>query len=222
MSRTLIAGPYTFTGSDSTAIAADTTNWTEQNGSSGTNRILSNSLRGALGVPGDNSWKGAGTFTDDQYAEIKLVGTLSGAADDYVGINLRNNGGAYGANTMYRVFWGSFFGAGHSGAQVYKVVNGNNTNVGTQMGTDILFSAVTNDLLSAEAVANGGNVDINVYLNGVLQGTRTDTSSVITGGKPGVTGSANLTTVRGDDWTAGNITAPSGGFLTRNLWWDNL
>lgn len=209
MGRTAVTSTFTFTGTNGTNISADTTNWTEQNGSTGQLRILSNGFQDAFVNVADCCYKGTGTFTDDQYFELALKGAWGGTDVDFIGGTLRNNGGAFGSNTMYRVKWSPAGGTGGGSAQVFKVVNGNASNAGTQIGTNIAFAMTAGDLLSGEAVTNGANVDINVYKNGVLQGTRSDTSSVLTGGKPGITGSGGSGIIIGDDWIAGNVTSAS-------------
>ena len=218
MSRTLIAGPYTFTGTDGTNVSADTTNWTEQDGVSGQLRLKSNGFQQAFGAPSDDCWKGAGTFTGDQYFEVKLLGSWATSDQDGIGGTLRNDGTASTSHNCYRVFWQPSLNSTAGAAQVYKVVAG----TPTQIGANINFGMTASDLLSAEAVTNGANVDIIVYKNGVSQGTRSDTSSVLTGGKPGITGKGSSYVLIGDDWTAGNVTAAAaGGFLNRNFWWGN-
>jgi len=216
MGRTVIASD-SFTGTDGTQIYVYLSNWSEQNGSTGLTRINLNRFRGGLGVWADNSWQGAGTFTANQYAEIALVGTIDNASTENIGINLRNNGGALGSNSMYRVIYNSQVAV----ARVFKVINGDNSNAGTQIGADISFAMSVNDILSGEAIDNGANVDIIVYKNGVSQATRTDTSSVFTSGKPGISGNNQGPTMFGDNWTGGNVTTATGGFLNRNYWWGN-
>lgn len=201
--RTLVAGPLTFTGTDDTRVAAaDSTNWTEQDNVFGYLKIFSNAFRQAASAVSDDAYKGAGTFTDDQYCELKIVGTWAASDGDYVGCTLRNSGEASPTHNAYGAWWRP---SGGGTAQAVKNVAGTRT----QISTDCSFTMAANDLFSAEAVTNGANVDIKIYKNGVLQCTRSDTSSVLTGGKPGITGHDNADALRGDDWTAGNVTASS-------------
>jgi len=207
MARTLVAGPDAFTAADSTNVSTyNSTNWAEQNGSTAFLRIFSNSFRNDFTNRSDNCWKGAGVFTDDQYFELAIIGTWSINDTDEIGGTLRNNGAAFGSETMYRVFWSPALNGLAGAVQVFKIVAGNNSHNGTQLGSNVNFGMASGDLLSAEAVTNGANVDILVYKNNVLQGTVSDTASVLTGGKPGITGKKNAGFMFGDDWTAGNVT----------------
>lgn len=221
MTRSIIVASQPFTFTDGQPLSSqDSANWTEQNGVDG-QIIISNgglAFRGEYGNWTDCCWKGSGSFTADQYFEIKVVGTWTGADTDLIGGSLRNNGGSWngttGTDSMYRVFWQP----STSKVQVTKVL----LHIPTQVGTDITsVTLAANDLLSAEAVTNGSNVDIIVYKNGVSLGTRTDTAAVLTSGKPGVTGKNHDNAIFGDNFVAGNITASSAadssGLLLRGI-----
>lgn len=57
----------------------------------------------------------------------------------------------------------------------------------TQIGADVTTSTMTTgDLLTLSATTSGGNCILEVFVNGVSQGSRTDTSSPLTGGQPGM------------------------------------
>ncbi len=206
MTRTVIAGPDAFTGTDGTLLSVYSSNWQEQNNVTGYLKILSNAFHEGAGAQSDSAWKGTGSFTDDQYAEIDIVGAPSTSDTDNIGICLRNSGEASRTHDCYRIYWTR---SNLDVVRVYKVVAG----TATQLGTNISTAMSAGDKFSAEALANGANVDINVYRDTgggpTLLGTRSDTSSVITGGKPGPTGIVGTGVLLGDNWTGGNITAAS-------------
>jgi hypothetical protein len=205
MARTQIVTPQAFTGVDGTAISADS-NWTEQNGVDGQLVINTNGYLNAYSGPSDCVWAGAGVFTDDQYFATTLLGSWSISDSDTLGGSLRNNGGSFGSRNMYRVV----YQPSSSGVLVYKVVS----DTATPLGTTISQVFTSGDTLEAEAVTNGANVDIIVYRNGTILATRSDTSSVLTGGKPGLTGVGSANLIRGDDWEAGNVTVSSVALLS--------
>lgn len=201
--RTLVAGTVTFTGTDATNVSTyDTTNWQEQDGQNGFLRIYSNKFRNDYGTFSDDVWKGTGSFTDDQYCKVTITGASIGGGVDAIGCTLRSTGTAYNTRTMYRVYLQNVTGTPY--LRVDKVVSG----TATQIGANIAGTWTTGDTLIGEAVTNGSNVDVKVYQNGSLLDTRPDTSSVLTGGKPGITGLYGSGSILGDDWEGGNVTAP--------------
>ena len=116
------------------------------------------------------------TYTDDQRAEID-VETGPGSDDYTVAVGVRldsvNNEG-------YVVEW---FDGSSTSLQVKKI-----TGIGTlsNLGSAITITAPTLPFsLAMEARDNGANVDLEVFLDGVSQGTVTDTSSVYTDGDAG-------------------------------------
>lgn len=200
MGRTVIVSAYPFTAADGTNVSAlnSSNDWVEQNASNGQLRIVSNGYQNAFGNMADNSWKGAGSFTTDQYFSVKLVGTFGG--NDKVGGSVLNNGGAFGSFSAYRVYY--FDSTGTAGIVVEKIVNGTVTAVGTQLNVTL----ATGDTLECEATTSGGVVTFTLYKNGISQGTRSDSSSILTTGKPGICGLISGAQIRGDDWEAGNVT----------------
>ncbi len=204
MGRTVIVAAYPFTGTDGTNVSAlnSSNDWVEQNASNGQLRIVSNGFQNAFANMADCSWKGAGSFTADQYFSIKIIGTFS--SNDKIGGSLLNNGGAFGSFSAYRIYF--FDSTGTAGAVVEKMVNaGPPTGVGTQLN----MSLASGDTFECEATTAAGTVTFTIYKNGVSQGTRSDSTSILTTGKPGICGLISAAGLRGDDAELGNVTASS-------------
>jgi hypothetical protein len=202
MTRTAIVTAYAFTGSDGTNISAlnGSADWTEQNASNGQLRVKTNAFQNAFGNMADCSWKGAGSFTVDQYFKVQLNGTTASNGDK-LGGSVLNNGGGFGSFSAYRCYYDDASGA--NGVTCEKIVNGTVTALGAKIST----SFTTGDFLECEATTSGGTVTLTVYKNGVSLGTRTDSSSILTTGKPGICGLIAGTTILGDNWEAGTVTA---------------
>lgn len=197
--------PYTFTATDGANVSDDSTNWTEQNGVAGQNRIFSNAFGENFQAASEDSWNG--TFADDQYACIKLTGTLDTAGDgEWIGVILRSNGAAFASRTMYRVY---LVLANPLVIVVDEIQSGG---AATQIGSNVDASSfVSGDQLCAEAITNGGNVDIKVYEGTTLIDTRSDTATTIASGDAGITGKKRFGEMFGDDFEAGDVTSGGGG-----------
>lgn len=141
----------------------------------------------------------AATIPANQYAQATILGT-AGSTFDYPGIALRFS--STGGGTGYVVAYGNLSSGTQNIFTVWKVVSGTYT----QIGSDIAATYIAGGILYAEAVNSGTSVNINVYYNGTLIGTRTDTSSIIASGQPGLfyyfgnTGAYTL-----DDFSTGNV-----------------
>lgn len=206
MSRTVIvsAQPFTDTNGNNVSALNSGNDWAEQNGTTGQLRIDTNAYATPHSNMSDCCWKGAGSFTTDQYFKVQLLRINTQA--DYVGGSLLNSGGALGAFSAYRCYYHDV-----SGAQVVvceKIVNG----TVTALGTSISATFVSNDYLECEATTSGGVVTLTVYKTGVVIGSRTDSSSILTSGKPGIcaqigAGISLSTQILGDNWEAGNLTS---------------
>jgi hypothetical protein len=202
--RTEIVAAQNFTGTDAAAVCGADPWDIDQNAVDGQVRYNTNSYVNGFSNPADCRWDGTGTFTDDQYFIVTLVGTWSGSDNDGIGGNLRNNGGDYAARVMYRVLYIPSAG----GVQIFEVRTPNGTP--TQLGATCTATFTPGQQLSANIVTNGGQNDITVYQNAALLCTRSDTTTLITGGKPGIsTGIGSTLAIRGDDWSAGNVTPGS-------------
>jgi|SRR6185436_14593788 len=201
MTRTVVVSAYPFTAADGTNVSVlnSSGDWVEQNASNGQLRIATNGFQNAFGNMADCSWKGAGSFTVDQYFSLKILGSFS--SNDKIGGSLLNNGGAFGSFSAYRIYF--FDSTGTAGIVVEKIVNGTVTAIGAQLNTTF----ASGDTLECEATTVSTTVTFTIYKNGVSLGTRSDSSSILTTGKPGICGLIASALLRGDDWEAGNVTA---------------
>jgi hypothetical protein len=126
MARTPVTSPnpYTFTLSDNVNIGAVDSNWTNQDGISGYVGISSNQIYSNYAANSEACWAGAGTFSNDQYATIKLI--ISGNdVGDHIGVTVRNNGAAYASRSLYKAYYTDPAGGGVDGRVVVeKIVSG--------------------------------------------------------------------------------------------------
>lgn len=192
MARSLIA-------SDAFASMANFTqvnpNWGNVTAASGT---ITGSFSGsdAAGEVQAAVWSGSGTFSNDQYASLAIVGLAFLGSSDGIGVIVRSSTDTNGSRDYYQVFIAAD-SAGPNYTTIFsKVVNGTRTQ---------LHSA-------SSAWANGDRVEleaegtsIRVCKNGTaLGGSFTQTDASLSTGKPGVCASG--VTVTADDWEGGDIT----------------
>jgi hypothetical protein len=157
-------------------------------------------------------WVGAGTFTDDQYAKVKLLNPppadFSGGANCELGVIVRASADTNGAKDFYEV---ACVHVSAGTTNLCKWANGTRTLLAT---ASVSYSA--NDTLELEAIGTGSSTVVTAYKNGVaIAGLAYTDTSALTGGVPGVT--ASSAALFGDDWEGGNITAPAsvlGGNVT--------
>jgi hypothetical protein len=210
MSRTAIVSAYAFTAADGTNVAAlnSGNDWWEQNASNGQLRVKTNAFQNAFANMADCCTKATG-FTTDQYFKVQLNGTTGGNGDKCGGSLLNNGDLTHGFNAFsaYRIYYDDT--AGVQGVTCEKIVNGTIT----ALGTKIIGAFTAADFLECEATTSGGVVTFTVYKNGASIGTRTDSTSILTTGKPGICGLIAGTTILGDNWEAGNVTAATGTLL---------
>ncbi len=141
-------------------------------------------------------WIGAGTFDDDQYASVKMLGAPAGGSQAAIGAIVRASGSA-GTRTFYEFFVDGL--ASNYNTTLSKWVNGTRTVLHTSTG--VTWAA--NDLISIEVEGT----TVRGCKNGVaLGGSFTVTDSDISTGAPGVVVASSG--IFGDDWEAGDITAP--------------
>jgi hypothetical protein len=203
MARTPVTSPnpYTFTASDNVNLASVDSNWTNQDGSAGYVGVLSNRIYSAYSANSDACWAGSGSFSNDQYATIKLI-VGSNDVSDAIGVSVRNNGAAYASRSLYRAYYVDTAIA-NAKVVVEKIVSGGAPS--TLASTDITF--VTNDTLTLEVVTSGSDALLRAYKNSTQIGSDiTDSSSPLTTGKPGIMAAGSAFTVYGDDWVGGDVT----------------
>jgi hypothetical protein len=145
-------------------------------------------------ITGHCTWKGAGTFSNDQYAGIAYSG-LTTTSGDSVGVMVRSN--SIHSLTGYRLRIYDYT----PNLQLHKIVADTPTALDTR---DVTLG--TSGTLYLEVVGT----TLYVYVNGSLVYSTTD--NAIASGKPGITagcefGSGDF----GDDFDAGDVTVASGG-----------
>lgn len=116
------------------------------------------------------------TYSGDHYAKVKQYG--------FGGLNTHRGGVAcrISADTGANRDWYAFaWDANVADTMVYKCVN----NSISTLNTDTTTTWADGDTIELEAVTNGANCDLLCYKNGTLLYTITDSSSPLTGGKPG-------------------------------------
>ncbi len=161
-------------------------NWTEQNSSSWSvegNGVVCNS---AVECAARYS---AGTFANDQYAQLKL--TTYNPSWMYLGVTVR----ASGTNNWYGAYVG---GSGSTyELMLFKMVAG----TWTQLGSTYSGSWAANDVIRVEA--NG--TTIRALQNGTSRISVTD--SALTSGQAGLTGYGPIdpSLLKGDDWEGGDL-----------------
>lgn len=166
----------------------------------GANAQISSSaviVAGGYGGIGAVGWKAStNDFGDDQYSQIKISTANAG---DYNGVILRgvSTGGGQGYTVEVRSEVGD--------VRIRAISGGGPDTLST-----ISATFASGDILRAYAAANGANVDIAVFKNGVQVGsTYTDTFYKFTGGQPGFWYSfQNTNGTITDDWYGGDGTEP--------------
>lgn len=156
--------------------------------------IIDSSIRLGASSVGAGRWVGAGAFTDDQYASLKLV-SIGFGGSARIGVLVRASGDIDAARDYYFYLLNDGTNVAHLG----KVVNGTETSLASGAS-----AFVTNDLIEVEIEGTA----LRGLRNGVVE--RSVTVSDLATGKPGVM-NEETDQVFGDDWIAGNlVAAPSG------------
>jgi hypothetical protein len=115
---------------------------------------------------------------DSQYSRIRIAGSLGTSTDDVfwtVSVNVTGSGGT---RSLYQ---GSI---ARNAWYISKVLSGSSDDKATGGGSH--SGAVTPFDLEIRATPSGGNVLVELLKDGSLLGSWTDTTSVLSGGQPGV------------------------------------
>jgi hypothetical protein len=170
------------------------TNWgtVQISGSTVVNANASNTINEAAAV-----WVGAGSFEDDQYAEITIGGLTFLSGDFVIGVIVRASTDTNGSRDFYFGYVAADGGGPTYTTVIAKVVDGTRT---------VLHSAAVawsdGDKLSLEAEGT----EIRLCQNGVaLGGSFTRTDAALSTGSPGVI--ANGSAPTGDNWEAGSLSS---------------
>jgi hypothetical protein len=211
MSRTQIAtDPFTGT----------LANWALIDAWAAGNNTISSGLEGAGGSGGAGMntactdsgsmyWSGTGSFTADQYASAVITG-WDFQSTSYVAAVLCRASGTTTQNSSQpglQNFYAAVVcddqgsGSGHTCA-IVKVVNGS----ASTLGATVNLTYTNGDTVEMECTGSS-TVTLNFFQNGVSQFTRTDSSSPITSGSPGIMLSGGGIGVRASSWEGGNVTA---------------
>jgi hypothetical protein len=170
-------------GTDITGVGSSI--WSYVNGSSSFLSVTSNEIRHKVNTNTASIASRAGTFTDNQYAQIKL--TKTSVSQSYIGVGVRASSGngyfLYVSGTTYVL--GKVISFGYNEIRVA----GRTFNV-----NDILLLEVSGTTLTCKQ-------------NGTAFWTATDTAHA--SGNPAVTGNGfNATDFNaGDDWEGGDLVA---------------
>lgn len=161
-------------------------NWTEEVGAISVTEIGIQSS--GVAAPDDNtgnatSFYNAKPFAASQYAEV-----LTGASSKIEGVCLL----AVPGDTWYRCISTTI------GCAIAKCIAGSYT----QVASDSLGGVASGSLIRAEAVTSGTSLIINMYVNGTLRLTYTD-SSPFTTGAPGL--AASTTAALMGTWEGGDL-----------------
>lgn len=158
-------------------------------------------------------WVGAGTFSNDQYAEITVNALSNVGSNRLLGVHLRSGTDTFAGGSA-DLYYMAMAANGASGAShtmsVGKIVNGTHTQIATAS------VAVSNgDRVSGEVIGTAPTI-LRLYVNDTLVIDTTDSADAHTTGKPGVLSSLNGTTTNlGDLFEAGDVTAdPVSGVFT--------
>ncbi len=143
---------------------------------------------------------GGAASGNNQYSEITIVGSL-GSAQTYWTASARISGNN-ASRSLYQITVTS------NAYYLTKVVSGSSTDVASGSGT--FNGSSTPVVVRLETEDSGANVVLRAYKDGVQFATYTDTSSVITGGQPGLevySAVSVLTPVT--LWSGGNLSSGS-------------
>lgn len=205
MARTLIASDA-FTNTDGTALTAHGgNNWQaivqapgSINAGINANRVVALLSTGVPDFPAYR-WAGAGTFTNDQYAQASLQ-SLSWQTSAYrAGVAVRVSADT-AALADYYAWWVVDDSNTARTTKLGKVVNGTATELDSRS-----VAWVNGDVMTLEAIGT----TLNCYRNGELLFSVSDAS--LSTGTPGlvIKGGSNVPAL--DDWQGGNATAGAAG-----------
>jgi hypothetical protein len=162
-----------------------------------TGQIVSDAFESSAVSEDPDSFYNAITWPADQWAAAVAI---TSSANSYLGLDLR----ASASTSVYRFYWTSSSGLGHSGTWTFQAVKSGVSKPVTATGTmtinasDALIFCVAGDTLS-------------LFQNGTLIGVGVDSASPISSGSAGllvvpVTSTANAAL---DNWSGGSVVNPT-------------
>lgn len=156
-------------------------NWTVVNGISAI-QVLNNAVKGTMSTGRSGAYWNAETFSDDQYAELKVITFDTGGANGGVAVRISPS-----AQTLYAALLSS------TQVSLQKFVSGTKTELYTYNRSNSV-----GDIIRLEV----NSTTLTVKINGYALAPSVDDSAISTG-SPGVR-FFDLTFV-GDDFAAGNL-----------------
>lgn len=225
MARTSVA-TYAFTGTDGTAPVGFTQVRDITFGS--TAQIRTNKLAGNFANASGTGlephacvyrWTGAGTFTDDSYAQIVVSGFGPNVGETRrCGVVLRCGTGTDTAASFYVAYVCDDDAGSGSSVNIMKMTAADGNYEGA-----VLYNGrqtwANGDVLSFEA-SGSSSVLLTLFKNGVATAaTATDSSATLSGGTPGFYIASHWSDVdiRGDDWVGGTLSAAAAAGRRRLL-----
>lgn len=177
------------------------TDWAQLNAVTGGSISINSSIRAAPGADQPPStastarWVGAGTFSDDQYSSLVLIGVGYWTADYNCGVVVRAGSGTDGSRSYYGASV-EYTDSGSQNTRLFKVVSGTYTSI---YAAGVSWTDGDRIELEAEGTT------LRVCKNGTpLGGSFTQTDSSLTTGLPGIV-IGGVSVAYGDDWEGGNI-----------------
>lgn len=154
----------------------------------------------SLAAESTGSYYGGAATGNNQFSEITIVGSL-GSAQTYWTASARISGNN-ASRSLYQITVTS------NAYYLTKVVSGSSTDVASGAGT--FNGSSTPVVVRLETEDSGANVVLRAYKDGVQFVTYTDTSSVLTGGQPGLEVYAALGVLTPVTlWSGGNLSSGS-------------
>ncbi len=220
MARTLIASDNFDSYTDAANLGAQA-NWLELNDSTALLRVTKPASDGEIWNPFSAAaqcrWDGSGSFSGDQYSKATLTQIgANGTTSWYTGVMVRASADLISNRDYYALEVGEHVTLGSRPTRVVKYVNDSATTLSNVTGDNW----AAGDTIELEAVTNGADCDLLVYRNGSLLRTVTDSSSPLTGGKPGLVGYGGGTTtdaIKLDDWEGGDVTGGGASNVPLNI-----
>lgn len=207
-----IAAIYKPAGGGGAEIASDNfdradgalgANWSSLNPLNGGNpEVNTNSARSNFAVADQAAcarWNGTGSFNDDQYSQA-IIGALSFLTDSYrCGVIVRASADTDGG----RDFYAGYVALDGGGTRTWRIIKVLNGTVSTLASGTAAFA--DNDVIRLRATGTT-TVTLTLTQNGSTLGTPpTDSTSPISGGKPGIYVSGGFTSGPAIlSWSGGN------------------
>lgn len=149
---------------------------------------------------------GAGSFSDDQYAEIDV--TFGGASGVNAGVEVlaRMSSGTEGARDYFSCKVNDDVGTGAQSRNLkaFKVIDANFVQIGSTSTT----TWTSGDKISIEVIGSSGGITVKCFHNSTAEITVNNETTLSTGGVGyGITDVFSS----GDNWVAGNVTSSPAG-----------